>query len=108
MTADGFAVGAGPVGAGKTVALQVGGRLGVPIGATAVLVNVTATGPTDAGYVTVWPCGVAPNASTLNVTAGATVANAAIVGLDEHGQICLRPWETATHLVVDLAGYVAG
>lgn len=106
-TADGMAAGTGPVAPGTTLELPVAGRLGVPDDAVAVIVNVTATDPDGAGYVTVWPCGPAPNASTLNVAAGATVANAAIVGLDDTGSICLRPSESTMHLLVDIAGHVS-
>jgi hypothetical protein len=39
-----------PVGAGKSIALQVTGRDGVPAtGVTAVVLNLTATGPTASG-----------------------------------------------------------
>lgn len=47
-----------PVGAGKTISLQVTGHNAVPAtGVTAVVLNVTATGPTASNYVTVYPDG---------------------------------------------------
>ena len=48
---------AGPVGAGKSIKLQVAGRGGVPAGASAVALNVTATQPSGSGYLTVYPSG---------------------------------------------------
>jgi outer membrane protein assembly factor BamB len=56
--------------------------LGLPSlpGATSVALNVTVTGATRAGYVSIWP-GVArqsTHTSALNFTAGQTVANMAI------------------------------
>ena len=58
---------AAPVAANGTVNLAVAGRGGVPAtGASAVVVNVTVTLPTSAGYITVWGDGARPNASNLN------------------------------------------
>src|SRR5690606_13337358 len=76
-TIDGLASGAGAVQPGGALSLQVTGRGGVPAsGVDAVVLNVTVTEPTDAGYVTVWPTGEPrPTASNLNYTAGQTVPN---------------------------------
>ena len=43
-------------GAGETTVLPVAGRGGVPGDATAVTLNVTSTGSTAPGFVTVYPC----------------------------------------------------
>ena len=43
--------------AGGVLQLQVGGNAGVPMDASAVVMNVTVTNPAAAGFVTVWPCG---------------------------------------------------
>ncbi len=54
----------------------------------AVVVNVTATASTAAGYLTVFPGGAArPNASTLNFLPGQTVANLAIVKGGTDGKV---------------------
>jgi hypothetical protein len=80
----------------------------VPSGTRAVAVNITATQPTGAGFVTAYPCGITPpETSNVNYTAGATVANAAVVPLGADGTICLTS-PAPTHLVVDLAGSFAG
>ncbi len=57
-----------PVGPGSTTVLQVTGRGGLPAsGVTAVVLNVTAVGPTAASYLTAWPTGEPrPTASNLN------------------------------------------
>ncbi|MGD9999705.1 MAG: DUF1501 domain-containing protein, partial [Ilumatobacteraceae bacterium] len=47
----------GPLGQGETVTVQVAGTNGVAVDATAVALNVTATGPTEGSYLTVWPSG---------------------------------------------------
>ena len=95
--------------AGQVVQLQVTGRGGIPAsGAGTVALNITATEAAGAGYVTVWPCGVAPpGTSTLNLEqAGSTVANLAVVGLGTGGTVCL--WASAgTHLMADVTAWAA-
>jgi hypothetical protein len=61
----------------------VQGNCGVPVGATAVTVNVTIAGPTGQGRLTVYPSGIAtPSVSTINFPAGSSaLANGAIVPL---------------------------
>ncbi|WP_220214875.1 hypothetical protein, partial [Streptomyces shenzhenensis] len=54
-TRDGTGVRKGTVGAGGTVTLTVGGHNGVPVDATAVVMNVTATNATAASHVIVYP-----------------------------------------------------
>ena len=54
----------------------------VPSGATAVTGNLTVTGATSAGFVSVGPTITAsPSTSTLNLAAGSTVANGVTVAL---------------------------
>jgi hypothetical protein len=103
-TVDGQAVSGGAISAGTTQELQVSGRGGVPAGAQAVVLNVTATDTRGAGFVTVFPCGgVRPNASSLNFSNGDTVPNAVITKLDGSGKVCLFTLST-THLIVDVNG----
>jgi hypothetical protein len=74
----------------------------------AVAVNITATEPAAAGYVTAYPCASAvPATSNVNFTAGSSVANAAVVPVAADGTICLAA-SAPTHLIVDLAGAFAG
>ena len=96
----------GKAAAGGTVHLQVSGRGGVPVaGVTAVALNLTATGPDAAGFVTAWPCGQAmPDVSNLNFEQGQTVPNAVTVKLAADGTVCLYTTAT-THLLADVAGY---
>jgi hypothetical protein len=107
-TIDGQFAGGGLSEAGHVTELTVVNRAGVPSGAATVVLNVTVTGPTGAGFVTVYPCGVTtPLASNLNFVAGATVANAAIVKVGSDGKVCLFN-SNATHLVVDVNGFFPG
>jgi hypothetical protein len=107
-TIDGAQSGQGTVGPGGRVDVVVAGRGGVPtVGADAVVVNVTATQPTSGSFVTAWPNypGSPPNASTLNVVAGRTVPNLAIVKLGAGGAISLSNEQGAVHLIVDVVGW---
>jgi uncharacterized protein YegL len=85
-----------------------GASLAVPASATAAAINVTAVSPSAAGFVTVWPCGVArPNASNLNFVAGDVVPNGVIAPIGQNGSVCLYS-QTATDLIVDVAGWFEG
>ena len=97
-----------PISAGQTQDLVVTGHGGVPtIGTTAVILNVTATGPTGAGFLTVWPSGAArPNSSALNFGVGQTVANLVEVGVGAGGAISLFGSTGSVDVVVDVQGYV--
>ena len=98
----------GPLGPGASRDLQVAGTAEVPVGATAVALNVTVTGTTAAGYLTLYPAGEsAPLASNLNWSAGETVANLAIVPVGVGGAIVIHNSTGATQVVVDLQGYFA-
>jgi hypothetical protein len=78
---------------------------GVPVDATAVVLNITGTDAVADGYVTGWPCGEPrPLASTLNLVAGATTPNLAIVKVGADTSVCLYT-QSGGHLVVDLAGW---
>ncbi len=98
---------AGPFGAGEARNIQVTGHAGVPANATAVVLNVTVTEPTFAGFVTVWPTGAdRPLASTLNFVAGQTVPNLVMVKLGTGGQVSLYNSAGSSHLLADVVGYV--
>ena len=101
--------GAGPLAAGGVYQLPVNDRGGVPAGADAVLLNVTAVGAAAAGHLTVWPCGEPrPDpASNVNYTPGGAFPNAVLSKIGSGGRVCI--WSlAATHLVVDVNGYVPG
>jgi hypothetical protein len=96
-----------PVGPGGTVSLQITGADGVPAsGVTAVVLNVTATNPTDSSFVTVYPDGEAvPTASNLNFTAGETIPNLVLVPVGADGKIDFYNHTGSTDLVADLEGF---
>jgi hypothetical protein len=78
----------------------------VPTGATAVVLNLTASAPTSAGYLTVYPeGGTAPATSNINFTAGETVANLVTVPLSTAGGITVSNFAGTTAVDVDVEGY---
>ena len=95
------------LGDATAIDLHVAGQGGVPAsGAGAVVVNITATDPTFASFVTAWPSGMPrPVASNLNVGAGQTVANLAIVPLGANGQISLYNNNGSVDLIADVQGW---
>ncbi|MCU1390833.1 MAG: hypothetical protein JWL72_4171, partial [Ilumatobacteraceae bacterium] len=85
--------------------LPVAGRAGLPADASSAVLNVTVTGPTADGFVTVYPCGSdRPTASSVNFSAGQTVANAVLTKIGAGGKVCLFNSQP-TDLVVDVNGY---
>ncbi len=105
-TADGVNAGGGTLAGGGTYQLQVAGRGGVPVGATAVVLNVTATEGSGPGYVTVFPCGQpTPLASNLNYEAGTTRPNLTVVKLGTDGKVCLFTATSSVNLIADVAAY---
>jgi YVTN family beta-propeller protein len=95
-----------PLGRVDTVVVPVATR--TP-GASAVVVNVTATEALAPGFLTVHPDGAQrPLASNLNVErAGQTVSNLAVVPVGPTGDIRVFS-QSGTHLVVDLLGMFTG
>lgn len=99
------------VGAGQTLQVVVAGSGArssepIPSNASSVSLNVTVTEAQGSGFVTVFPCGEPrPLASNLNYSTGQTVPNAVIAAVGEGRKVCLFA-STATHLIVDLNGYM--
>ncbi len=98
-----------PVGAGATISLQVTGRGGVPSsGVTAVVMNVTATTPTAASYVTVYPDGQPrPATSSLDFSTGETIPNLVIVPVVD-GKVDFYNLAGSVQLIADITGYYTG
>lgn len=91
----------------STLKLQVGGTNGIPVGVSAVALNLTATNEQSGGYITAYPDGDGrPNVSSVNFTVGDTVANYAIVSVASDGAIDLYNGSSGTvQLVADVSGY---
>ncbi|MFI8522345.1 FlgD immunoglobulin-like domain containing protein [Streptomyces sp. NPDC085481] len=103
-TRTGLGAPAAKVGAKSTVALQVTGER-IPEGVKAVVLNVTATAPTAASFVSVHPDGTPrTSASNLNFTAGQTVPNLVVVPV-VNGKVAFYNHAGSVHLIADIAGY---
>ena len=105
-TRSGLGARIGTVGPGGIVSLQVGGVDGVPSsGVTAVVLNVTVTGPTAGSYLTVYPHGrPLPAVSNLNFTTGETISNLVVVPVVD-GRVTFANHAGDVHVVADLNGY---
>ena len=105
-TIDTQFIGAGLRPSGTVTELTVTNRGGLPAVVATVMLNVTVTGSTAPGFVTVYPCGIPiPLASNLNFYVGTTVAIAILVKVGANGTVCLFNSGT-THLVADVNGYL--
>jgi hypothetical protein len=97
-----------PLGGNATMDVAVIGVGGVPAGATAAVINVTATNTTAASYLTVYPKGAPrPLASTLNWTAGKTVPNLTELELGTGGMLTVYNAFGNADVVFDVNGYVS-
>ncbi len=87
--------------------VQITGRGVVPDGASAAVLNVAAVDSSGVGNVRVYPCSAEPpNASSVNLIAGGTVANEVIAKLTPAGEVCVFV-STTTDLIIDATGYVS-
>jgi hypothetical protein len=86
----------------------VAGRCTIPATARAVSFNVTVTGSTAGGHLSLYPGGAPlPLVSAVNFSSGQTRANNAIVPLGVNGSLavfCGLPSGTA-HVILDVNGY---
>ena len=107
-TRSGVGAPKGAIAAGHGIWLQVTGAGGVPdSGVSAVVLTVTVTQPSRAGYVTVYPHGdLLPGTSNLNFVAGQTVANLVIVPVGVAGQVDMDNGSAGSvQLIADVSGY---
>jgi hypothetical protein len=103
----------GPLG-GPTLAAEISrdfplqsSNCGIPSGAIAYSLNVTAVPDGSLGYLTIWPTGQdRPLVSTLNAPTGAITANAAIVPAGTNGDVSVYV-TNASDVILDVDGYFA-
>ena len=99
------------VAAATATTVNIAGANGVPADAAAAVVNLTAVASAShGGYLTAYPAGTSrPTASNLNVAAGDTTANLAVVKIGTNGDIEVYNGSTgATRIIIDLVGYYTG
>ncbi len=91
--------------------VQVTGICGVPSTAKAISANVSITGPTGGGYLTIWPSDLGtPGTSIINFSGGQTRTNNAILPLATDGVGDLAGLASVlnsgnVHLILDVNGY---
>lgn len=97
----------GAIGTGQTRTLPIEGAAGIPAtGVTAVVLNVTATNPTDGSFLTVFPGGTtAPNSSNLNYSPGQTIANLVTVPVGADGTVAFLNHFGNVDVIADVFGY---
>jgi len=97
----------GQLAGASSRAFAVSGRCGVPSGAQAYSMNVTAIPAGGLSYLTIWPAGQPmPVVSTLNSFQGRILANAALVPAGAGGSVSVFVTDPA-HVVLDINGYFA-
>lgn len=100
---------AGPaLAAGATRAFTLTGTCGVSTSADALAVNLTVTGGTTPGDLTVWTgAGGAPSATAISFRANQTRANNAVIGVSPTGGVSVlnRQATGTVHLILDVVGY---
>ena len=95
-----------PWGAGQSRDVTVSGVGGVPADARSVVLNVTVTGTTGDGFLTMWPAGqTRPQASNLNWVAGQTIPNSVTVRPGSAGAVSVYNSAGSTNVLVDVVGY---
>jgi hypothetical protein len=102
----------GPVlSSGATRLFTLAGRCGVPAGADAVALNVTAINATGSGSLTLFPGDeAAPATSSINFSAGQNRANNAMIKLSDSGTLGVKPavgGNGQVQVTLDVVGYFA-
>ncbi|MFN0028833.1 MAG: DUF1501 domain-containing protein [Acidimicrobiales bacterium] len=105
-TREGWA--GGPLIGGVDRMVSLAGVGGLPAGTfSGVIANITVTGGTDFGYLTVWPANQGrPLASNLNFGPGQTVPNLVVSAVSPDGHLGLFAPFGQTHVIIDLVGYI--
>ena len=96
------------LGTGQIENVTVTGVGGIPSsGVSAVVLNLTAIGPTSSGYLSAFPTGVTKaEVSTVNFNdQGEIVSNSAIVKVGSNGQISIYNFLGNTNFTIDVSGY---
>jgi hypothetical protein len=97
----------GPIPAGGDLVIDLT-SVDIPATASAALINMVATQTQGSGFLTAHPGGTVPNSSNVNYTgANHTIAGNTIVSLS-NGKATIHVSVAATHIVVDVIGYMTG
>ncbi len=95
-----------PVTPAGPITLKLTGSGAVPNGATAVVLNVTATNVAAPSFLTVFPAGgKQPSTSNLNLKPGQTIANLVICRLGKEGALTFANPKAGCDVLADVMGY---
>jgi len=98
--------GGGALGPGGQRGVSVTGVAGgPPAGATAAIINVTATQATAGTFLTVFPQNPRPVVSTLNVPPGTDIPNLSVATLAADGSTQLYNDKGSVNVIFDVAGW---
>ncbi len=95
-------------GGGTATAVRLPGTVVPTSGVKALVVNVTAAGAADAGYMVALASGGSPAGtqhSTVNFTSAAPAANTAIVPVGPDGSVAVYT-TASSHILIDVVGYI--
>src|SRR5258708_18506934 len=97
----------GSIAASSSRCFPVGGQAGIPTNAAAVILNVTAVGYPNLGWLTLFPNGqTLPAPSTVNFDVSEyAIANQTIVKLGTGGQVRVNAGNSSSHVILDATGY---
>jgi hypothetical protein len=100
-------VSSGSVSPGKSVSFKVGGKFGIPVDASAVVLNLTATQTKGFGLLTAYPAGSPrPDTPNLNYALGQTMSNVVVVPLGTDGKVTVSNTSSGTtQITADATGY---
>ncbi len=87
--------------------VQIGGLVGVPADATAVVLNVTVVNPTAGSFLQLWPTGSTQPVfgSSLNFAKDQIVPNAVTVKLGTGGKVRVFNAVGNVNVIIDVSGY---
>jgi len=97
-----------PLAAGSRTLVGIAGKCGIPVTANAASLNVTVTGPTEAGHLRLFQGGeVLPVVSAINYAAGQTRANNTITPVSADGMfmVYVGQGSGSVHVILDVNGY---
>jgi len=94
----------GPLPRGTSRVVAVTGTAGVPLGARAVLLSVTATGGSSSGTLTVSGSGSVP---AVSFTAGRAAHELVLLPLTSSGKVSFRTYASGTHVRAAVVGWAS-
>jgi hypothetical protein len=95
----------GRVAPGSVTRVRATGVAGVPASARGVALNITAVNAAGSGFLSVYPCeATRPDTSSVNFTAGVTVANLVVTAANPGGEVCVYS-SASTDVLIDVFGW---